>query len=230
MSLLYRILTVFVLFFVSFGTFAFSYDGMLRVEEISDVSVGLSWDSSEDAAHYIVYYDYTDTIDPDDPQYFEQSDLILETQTTIQGLESDTSYSFVVASVDAFGNESDTYSQPAQVKTFKKMPDFELSNNEIQVLEPKVVQLPFTRVVDVQSDIEVRITHVPTNADLHVKGYLPGIEDLRNVQVFLSDSLRRNDEYRVEVVSINDSAGNPLPSQALRSRTFQADFAVEEEE
>lgn len=227
MRTLYASLLVFVLFFVSTFTYAFSYEGELKVSKVTDASISVSWDADDSASNYIVYYDYTDTLDPDDPQYFEQSDPTSNTSIEIDALESDTYYSFVVVSLDDSGVESENYSNQVTVKTFKKKPPFELSTNEIIVSDSKTVIVPFTRVIETQSDVDIKITHIASDAQLFVKWYLPGVDDLRKLQVFLSDELRMGDEYLLEVTNILDKDGNSMTEEALRTRTFGADFEIE---
>lgn len=139
------------------------------MSKVTDASISVSWDADDSASNYIVYYDYTDTLDPDDPQYFEQSDPTSNTSIEIDALESDTYYSFVVVSLDDSGVESENYSNQVTVKTFKKKPPFELSTNEIIVSDSKTVIVPFTRVIETQSDVDIKITHIASDAQLFVK-------------------------------------------------------------
>lgn len=53
------------------------------------------------------------------------------------------------------------------------------------------------------------------------------MDDLRKLQVFLSDELRMGDEYLLEVTNILDKDGNSMTEEALRTRTFGADFEIE---
>lgn len=102
MRTLYGLMTLFVLFFVGIGSsYALTYEGVLRVVDIDDHSVTLSWDADASSMGYIVYYDYTDALDAESPQYFQESDPTTDTMIEVEGLEASTKYSFVVVSLDA---------------------------------------------------------------------------------------------------------------------------------
>lgn len=158
MRILYAYLSIFVVFFTLIsGVYALEYSGRLRVTEVEDHSISLSWEEQEGAASYIVYYDYTDTLDPADPQYFEQSDPVTTTSTIVANLEADAYFSFVVVALDDAGNESENTSNQVTVKTFQERPAFALDQNDVFVEDSKKIIVGFTRVLDLEAPQEVRV-------------------------------------------------------------------------
>lgn len=236
MKFIPKILALLLVFGIStFSVFAINSPINIVASNISESSWLLSWDASEDALGYNIYYSTTSPIElltAEKKEYINNSEVMLD------NLSANTQYYYMVSAFDSEGLQSDfseeytfltewTSSEESEENIeFNSAGDFKLSS--IEVLAQNQISLSFTALLE-NSEYSERIFKVVEKNDellqYSIKESILDESNQNKVIVTFEEILPVNTEFKLTVISILDETGRNLESWI---ESFE-NFIIEEE-
>lgn len=201
MKNLFRILSFIILFFILIlESFAIDAPTNLSLDSSTESSVNLSWDVTENAFMYYVYYSKQSGLETG---YDMQTDFIESNSLKINDLEIWSTYYFVAVALDENWNES-VYSNELIVDiTSNIIVDFALDS--IEVIDYNKIELDFTNGLEDSKNTlrEFKIINKNDNLDtFEVISTKLNSEDNSKLELTLDRDTKIWNEYEVVIIAI----------------------------
>lgn len=214
MKLLLKFLSFFAIFWIwLLQTFAIDAPANLKVDSINDTNINLSWDTASGAYMYYVSYWKTSW-----GKYENQTDFVEKNNVTIDSLEPNNTYYFVVTALDENGDES-TYSNELAEDITKSI----FSLNSVNVISPTKIELVFSDPLD-STEWTERDFNIYNKSDkldsFEVLSTDLNKDDNTKLDLTLDRELKTWIEYEVVVTAIKNSSLKNIESGIDSVETF----------
>mgnify|MGYP003890168007 CR=1 FL=1 len=203
-----------LLFLITPIVFASEIPTDLRALEVSDTTIHLDWEDSNDAIGYYMYYG---TQTGSWGSYEIQGvDLVDVSEFTLEWLSPTTRYYIAVTSVDEFWTESD-YSDEFEYVTLAPGAESEATSfriTKVEVVDKSTLEFFFSSDLDTSVDavmefiVQEKISGKEVNIDISQVNE----DNKQSVLVLLGEELVPALEYKVTVLDIRDSGWNTIES------------------
>jgi len=198
MKLLKKAWIWFLLFiFTIFSVNALVLEWDIKLDEATTDSLKISWNEVDWAIGYFVYYDTQSHFE--DKNYANTTDDMVEsTGTTLENLDSNTTYYIALKVVDWEWNEWD-FSKEYSFSTLK-WEEKNLSIENIKVIDSKNLEVTFNSEIDSSKDIEFKIEE--KNNNLNEVNIANTLAEGNIVKISLNNELESNKDYTLTVISL----------------------------
>lgn len=227
MKSIFKLLSFILLFFALFlQSFAINAPANLKLDSSSDSSVNLSWDVTENAYMYYVYYSKKSWLVN---WYDMQSDFIDGNSIVINGLETGTTYYFTVVALDQVWDES-SFSNELVIDTNQVLDTWvTFALDSISMISSNTIELTFTSPLNNSVDA-IREFKISNKADSSDTYEVLSTELNSNDNSKLTLVLDRNPEiwkeYEVVIIAITSSDGKNIESWIDNTETFIAEEII----